>query len=100
MSAGGRSPGACSGRITSDQRDASSGSGRSERTVMTCRGATARSRSRIGSARSSRWSSAISTFGRESDSPNSISGVVHQAFSPTAAAPSEVTAQNPITHSG
>ena len=32
--------------------------------------------------------------------PYSISGVVHHAFSPTTAAPSDVIAQYPTTHSG
>ena len=40
-----------------------------------------------------RSSSAISTFGRESVRPYSISGVVHHAFMPTTAAPIDVIAQ-------
>ena len=42
----------------------------------------------------------MSTFGRESARPNSISGVVHQAFMPTTAAPIDTVAQYPMTHSG
>ena len=44
--------------------------------------------------------SAISTLGFESDRPYCISSVVHQAFMPTTAAPIEITAQYPNTHSG
>ena len=47
-----------------------------------------------------RSSSAMSTLGCESARPYSISGVVHQALSPTTAAPIDVIAQYPTTHSG
>ena len=60
---------------------------------MTCIGDVLRSPSSSGRTRSSRSSSAISTLGRESARPYSISGVVHQAFMPTTAAPIDVIAQ-------
>ncbi len=93
MAASGSVGGASSGRTTSAQRLASSGSGRSLRTEMRCSGAASRSPSSTGSTRSTRSSSAISTFGRESLSPYSISGVVHHAFMPTTAAPRLTVAQ-------
>ena len=67
---------------------------------MTPSGAVARNPGRIGIARSRRSSSAISTFGRESARPYSISGLVHHAFIPTTAAPSDTVAQYATTHSG
>ncbi len=93
MSAGGSAAGASSGRTTSVQRLASSGSSASVRTVITCIGPAWRRPSSTGRMRASRSSSAISTFGRLSASPYSSSGVVHHALSPTTAAPIDVIAQ-------
>ena len=93
MSAAGRSAGASAPTTTSAQRLASAGSSRSDRTLITCIGAPARTSSSTCSARSSRSSSAMSTFGRESVRPYDISVGVHQAFMPTTAAPIEIVAQ-------
>ena len=93
MSAAGSSAGADAGSMTSSQRSAPSGRSPSKRTVMRASGASARRASRTGSTRSTRSPSAMSTLGRESDSPYRISSVVHHAFMPTTAAPIEITAQ-------
>ena len=63
------------------------GRSRVERTLMRASGRSARSCSRTGRMRSTRSSSAITTFGAESLRPYSSSVVVHQAFMPTTAAP-------------
>ena len=49
---------------------------------------------------SRRSPSVINATGSESASANSISGLVHQEFMPTTAAPTEMAAQWDSTHSG
>ena len=83
ISTAGSSAGASAATTTSDHRTAPSGSARSERTAMIARGPPARTASSTTRARSRRSSSAISTLGRESVSPYSISVGVHHAFMPT-----------------
>ena len=54
----------------------------------------------ISLSRSSRSRSQITTLGWESPRPYSSSAGVHQALTPTAAAPIEIVAQYDSAHSG
>ena len=79
--------------MASSQCTASSGRSPSALTATTCRGPAPRSPSNRGSTRSNRSASHTSAPAPQSVRPNFISAVVHQAFIPTTAAPSDTVAQ-------